>query len=419
MKLKKPHNIMLDGSRTGTSLSHLANASYGSYGGAGGASSVDQSESKMELSEDESAQLKIMMDKAGAVVAEREMRFNVTRKKSTMCLSMRANENNAKKKYLNLSGNPLTFITGSNVYGSPNPVKQLKFCWNKCLERLERDAGMKAPKRIHKEIEKARIHINSLEWACYTEEMRDPLKMLNEWHSMFHLTRRKRDDGMQEFLADMLNVQWIDSQYKDSFRLKILDAQRRTVCMIGFYDKATEMVRKAEEMGEDVEAVRASIPDTIRNRLRLDIQLTHLWFKNKRATRLDDLIKLVGNPKTYDGDWGAMIRDEVMKVVDKTHLVRMFQLNGKKILEAHEAGMESVPGMPQHIPTELLVQLLYARATKDMDTQQMADYLSAKPKALERVRATVREIRPLKDAKRFAIDMSPVKIERTEDGETT
>jgi hypothetical protein len=394
MKLRVPRNIMLDGSRTGTNLSNLG--------------AVDKSESKMELSEEESDRFKVMFDRVDASRVEKELRYLVRRKGSIMCLSMRANENNAKKKYLNLSGNPLTFITGSNVYGSPNPVRQLKFCWTRCLKQIERESGVEVPERIYKEVEENKIHIHSLEWACYTEEMDNPRKLINEWHSMFHLTRKRREDGMQEFLADMLNVQWIDSQYSDSFRLKILDTQRRTVSMIGFYDKAAEMIRRADEDGEDVEKVRSSIPETILNRLRIDIQLTNLWFKNKRVTRLDDLMRLVNNPKTYDGDWSAMVREEVMKVIDRTHLVRMFQLDGRRIMEAHEEGRAHVQGMPKSIPTELLVQLLYARATKDMNTEQMADYLNGRPKALERVKNVVKAIRPRNDAKRFALDTSPV-----------
>lgn len=344
MKLNR--SIMLDGSRIGTELDKY----------------LSINDTNLKLNEKENMVIERLMKRADADKRGREWVFRARKNDSTMMLALRIDARDENRKYLNLSGNTLTFLTGENVVGHPDPIRQLVMCFKMCLKQLEIKSGGKVPRSIVDRIENEEFQIHSLEFAGYTGRMIDPDVVMNVLHGVFHLTYRSTNKKGFRSLAGRLNCHWLNSEYEDSFRLKVFDdatidsGEKRALYLFGMYDKTNELLSRENKVTEGQ-------LEFIENRLRVDLSFQYWWFNRHQIRSAKDLRTHV--ERKYHGSWVEFLRAAFHEVVDRTYLKEILEMDGESVYRVLQSGGIFRIGS-RSLDRELMEDILFARMLMEL-----------------------------------------------------
>ncbi len=389
------YRVMADGSRVGTMLTRGSGGS-----GGGSAEDIDQSVSGSVgvLSTEVDTIKKILKKVPNTEIVKGELSVNVRgRGKSVVRLTLRQDSRDKKMWYLNMDGNPLTFLTGKNVYGWPNADAQIVAVFMSVLKAIEDETEKKFPQRVKDEIVARRIHLNMLEFAAYTPKLKDKKRILNSWSWMFRRANFLPENDYYQSLEEMLNVHVYSTPNRSTFAIAMLTKQRTKEVLFSAYDKEEEIKEKQQHAGEATEYhVKAKewkgakkyrdeelIPDDIKSRLRLEIGFTSVWFNRRRIRTLADLVTYVG--RRHGGDWIALVSEETKRVMEQACLIDMWTIDKQAVLDAADKDEPTVKGLNPRIPTEAWLAMLEARTDFGMkkammiaklDPERRADYLT-------------------------------------------
>ncbi len=349
-------SVMLDGSRVGTELQN---------------SSVGSGNTNIKLSESEASVLENVLKKLDADRSGKDWRFTIRKNGTFMMLMLRTDARDSERRYLNLSGNTLTFLTGGNVVGNPDPLMQLKKCWEICLDRMEKESGISIPKSLRNRVENEEFMIHSLEFAGYTKRLDDVDAVLNVLHGVFHLTYKAKARRGLRTLASRLGCQWVDSEYENSFRLKVNEVSRNrdhTLYFFGMYDKTQEVVANGRE-------VTSNQLEFIEDRLRIDLSFQYRWFSQHRIRTANELRDWVDS--RHEGSWVVFLRHELEVVLGRTFIREILDMDGKEIsslLKILEKRDEFVEWKNKRFETSLIKDILFARIFMEL-TEKERDVL--------------------------------------------
>jgi hypothetical protein len=319
----KKHKVMLDGARVGSTLEDVGN---------------------IELTTDEMVIIKNILVKNKAVYSKGEYVLHVENK-STMQLVLRKHLHFKNRWYINLSGNPLTFFEGSNTYGWPEADLQVVAAFKYCITYAQRIAKMHFPQRIKEAIVNLEFNINSLEFACYTKQVKDKDQVLNAWDYMYRVSDSFQ--GLKHIsLEKLLNVKRINTEYENSFSLALLRDKKYEVLLM-LYDKEAQMLSKGLE-----------VPEDIKDRLRVDLGLTSYWFKRRSIRTMKQFVNYV----ELKGGWKTFIANEITIAFNKTCLLHMFSFPEESIINGSYKLGDIVEGLNNKLPLSVYQSLMYARA---------------------------------------------------------
>ena len=401
------HRAMVDGMRGGTRLETAVGSVDIPID-----NSVRSSIQVLSAEADKVKKILRLASKSGRDINEKGEITVMVRSRSIIKVTLRRDKNDGTRWYLNMDGNPLTFLTGRNVYGWARADKQIVAVFKRCMKGIEDKATEKArarntradelkfPQRLWDQVEQKQIHLNHLEFATYTKPLRDKKKILNAWRYMFsksvHLPNA---GGKHEFLADMLNV-LVNLEYENSFSLSTLRGERKfaadgtleprkvpkaKVVMFMAYDKEEELREAGQEeaIEPDVEVPEwegqykyreEDVPEDIKDRLRLEIALTSVWFSSRGIRNLAELVDFV--QRAYGGKWEQLIQTEMTKLMERTCLVEMWRFDGRPVLEAARQNLRFVPGFGETVPTEAWLSMLEARSEFGVTKRHVISKLS-------------------------------------------
>lgn len=261
---------------------------------------------------------------------EREGGLSVTVvSKSAMVISLRLDYHRKGLYYLNMSGNPLKFLTGRNDYGFAEADRVIITAYRKALEALEGSI----PPRILRAIAERQINVHSLEFATYTNKVKDKQQLINDWAHVYRTAYSSKDGLTHRTLADMLNLRFTRAHkdHSSSICLRILSGDgREDEAMLQCYDKALEIRDKAKEFG-----IVALVEADIEDRIRIELSLTRGWFRRrqvngKKLNTLGDLCAYI--KKNHDGSWPSFLEKEFLWAIKRTHLFDMWAFDALKAM---------------------------------------------------------------------------------------
>lgn len=335
----KPRRVMLDGVLIGTNLT----------------GAIDVMDSEVQTVKDILVRCKTCHHLGGS-----DIEVTVTRK-SGVVLSLRRHKM-TKQFYLNMSGNPLTFLKGTNEYGYAEADRQIITAYRVCLEMVEEETGLMFPLRLKAAIADRDIHMNSIEFACYTKPLKDKAGMMDAWRYIYR-TADSNGQGEHTPLLDLLDLKLEikNKKHKSSVPLKIMSRDGgELVAMLQIYDKALAL-----------EAQKMEVKSDIKNRLRLDLSLNYGWFRRhavnkKKLKTLKDLVAYVENK----GGWVAFLKQEFEWALDRTCLFHMWEFEAQPILdETYERGQAGY----KDLSWEVYFAMLDARSRRQvLDRERLA-----------------------------------------------
>lgn len=310
----KKRRLMLDGARIGAEL-----------------------EGTIEISKSEAVIVRNILLKAGAEIDEFTKELSVTVSNelkgsdSKLMVSIRGHYHKENKKvYLNITGNPLAFVTGSSTYGYAEADRVMITAYRICLEALGT-----FPARIMKQIADRNIFIYNLEFAVYTNKIPDKEQLLSDWNRMYSVACYVNKDGKGYTMVTKLLGIRHEKAHQDhkSLCLRIRTRDDSEDCMMLMaYDKADEMRNKAKKRG-----LIAVVPDDVEDRLRLDLNFCRGWFRShqvdgRKLFTLKDLVRYI--EKNYEASWPRFLRAEFERAIDKTKLFKMWRFDVEKGLKS-------------------------------------------------------------------------------------
>lgn len=311
----KKRRLMLDGARVGTEL-----------------------EGSIEVRNSEVNRIQRILVRAGAVIDENgDLSVIVANEEkgsdSKLMVSLRPHyHKEVKKVYLNISGNPLAFITGSSNYGYAEADRVMITAYRIALETIG-----EFPKRIMQQIAKKEVFIYSLEFAAYTNNVPDKEQLLSDWNRMYSISCHVEPGGKQyNMVTRLLKIRHekANEEHKSlCLRLMTNDSREESVMLMA-YDKADEIRNKAKRRG-----VVGVVPSDIESRLRIDMNLCRGWFRThqvggKKLKTLSDLVGYI--EKNYKGSWVEFLTFEFDKAIARSRLFYMWSFDVEAGLKAKD-----------------------------------------------------------------------------------
>lgn len=273
-------------------------------------------EVKTRIDNEVATRLKKMMEKAGASFEKGELGLPIEGKGGFLLLSLRK-EKGKDRWFLNLSGNPITFVQKTNVFGYGEPGQQILDCFRVAVKRLEKMCGKAAPAGLKDQLSSGNININSLEFAAYTKKMKNKKLYLSTLQHVWGSAAVRCGDSRTS-LESLLNVtvtQNVDNQ-TIGFRFPYL--RRGVGKLLLLYDKYEQMQAKYPEIElKDLEKIK--------DRLRFDLHLTKIWMESRRIQTVGDLQKRFGRDEV------GLVAQEIRDCVDKACLVYMFEITKERM----------------------------------------------------------------------------------------
>lgn len=280
----------------------------------------------IEIKNSEAYKIRQILKSKGGEERDGKLSILVTYK-SVLEISLRTHYHDRSRYYLNISGNPLTFLMGSNTYGYAEADRVMITAYRKALETLGQ-----VPKRIMKAVALRQINIHSLEFATYTNKLKNKEQLLNDWAHMYQSSYSTKDGFIHETLLDMLGLRFTRKhKHHRSIPLRIMSNDgREEEAWLLCYDKAKEMRDEAELQKQVV-----VVPEDVESRIRLDLTLHQGWFRRhqvggKKLKTLADLVLYI--EKNYGGQWHKFLAFEFDHYVKKTMLFSMWAMPVEKAL---------------------------------------------------------------------------------------
>lgn len=273
---------------------------------------------KLELISEELPKMRELLITSGAEYKGPELLLTI-KAGSGMVVGLRENIHKRGDYYLNISGNPLTFLTGSNLYGSPEAGELIVKACLKCLKILGKVGEV--PKRIKDLVVSKNINLYALEFATYTIRLENKQQLLNDWSHIYNSAYTSKNGLIHETVQDLLNIKMErkHKKHKSSVCFKILSSNGvNEEAMLQIYDKASQ-----------TRSVDLEVPEDIENRLRLDLNLSYTWFANRRIggqrlKTLADLERYI--EKRFDSSYTTFLSAQFGWALDRTKLFKLWDL---------------------------------------------------------------------------------------------
>lgn len=240
------------------------------------------------------AKTRELMTRKGCKRGE-EYYIKIRGKSSSLLLSLRKGRYD-DLYYLNLSGNPTTFLLPNNLRGYISIDRLILKCFNRALAY----AGLRSVK-----LEK--INVYSIELACYTTKVADVDVLLDQLKHVYR-TAYSYEGTKHVGLCNSLRLKLIDHPTHSSVCLRIMSqGLKEEEAMLMAYNKQ-------EESGhDDIE---------LSSRIRLDLNLSYGWFRRRQAGGRK--LKTLADLKAYASmGWAAFIRAQFEWAANRT---RLFEL---------------------------------------------------------------------------------------------
>lgn len=274
-----------------------------------------------------------------------------------------------KGKYmLNLTSNPTSFQTGTNVYGYVEVDDLIRENYLKIIEHLA--LGNSVPK-LKESIERSLVFLNNLEFATYTESLPGVSKkqVVTLWNTLWGGSTWATTDGTLETLREAMRVTVTSRSDDSSIGLQIHNETGGIERQLLVYDKELELKAKKRQVPEDV-----------KNRLRLDLSLQNAWFKDRGILTVADLTKYKG-----DLSWKTWAMQQIARAVQDTLLFDMLNFDvvgiylDKGLLEGTSEVMQY--GLPPIVPPKAAVTMARNRILASMTPKQAQEFMLAGARA--------------------------------------
>lgn len=265
----------------------------------------------------EKAAVRNALLKCGAQKSDLELWVSVPGMGSKMRVCLRQDQRYRQRFYLNFSGNPVSFLYGSNVYGDPDPVWQILAACELAMDRIRKRSktGLKVA------VTRDNLILHSLEFAGYTSKIRDPQGLINAWDYMYRAASVRPSGATVKdrrilSLARELGVSRMygDDLYDDSFALTV-NRSGRAETRLMVYDKTEEVKSRGRELD-------AAVATDLKGRLRFDLQLVNWWFNRRRIKTLADLDKWCSGRQFKN--WSEFVRAQLNEALSRTCLAYMW-----------------------------------------------------------------------------------------------
>ncbi len=295
---------------------------------------------------------------------------------SSMMIALRPHYHEKDRYFLNLSGNALTFLKGSNVYGYAEADILIKAAFVRAMSMVG-----EFPRRVVCAIKNGEVNVHSMEFAAYTNEIPDKQRLLNDWQTMYGTSYS--NDGIQTTtLCEMLSVRYMKKHvdHRQSVCLRIMTGDgKEEEAMLMAYDKAY-LLRNNE----------LEVPVDIEKRLRLDMHLHNGWFRKKKVNgRKLRTLKDLGDyvEKRYEGKWHLFIATEFDRMIKRSMMFEMWRFSPDD------------ESLPKELRTAMWLQRLNVRVT------DKARLLASKGKTALMMKQQTPDPHPYE----IKIDLSPLK----------
>lgn len=368
MKLKK-RRVMYDGGLVGAAV-----------------------EGSLEVKKSELTQVWNLLSRKGGRTERGGVEVTVSAE-SSMVVALRPHYHQRDKWYLNFSGNALTFLRGSNVYGYAEADVLITVAFIQAMTAIG-----EFPRRLIRAVKAGDVNVHSLEFAAYTNEVEDKQQLINDWQHVYGTAYSNSEGVETSTLCELLGLKYVkkhvDHRSSLCFRIMTPDG-REEEAMLMAYDKAEEM--RADGV--------LKVPKDIERRLRLDLHLHNGWFRKHRAggkaiRTLSDVAAYV--EEHHAGKWHRFIASEMNKMVDRTCMFEVWSFPFEKGL----AGNYEYPGKGRH--TKLITPKVYevlALARLNCRVTDLARVLAANGKHAMMTKQQTKNPHPYE----IKIDLSPIK----------
>lgn len=294
-------------------------------------------EGSVDVKKSELVYVRNLMIAAGGVEHGTDLDIAIRGKSSSMYLSLRRSRINGSQYYLNLSGNPITFLRKHNVYGYAEADQLIVTVYLECMKRVGA-----FPERIIKAVSDMDINLNSLEFATYTIPVVDKKVILNAWYYVYMTAYSSVDGTTHQTLQDLLNVklQRKDKEHKSTVSLHIMSGDGKELeGMLMAYDKAAEIKKN-----------NGKVPEDIQDRLRMELSLNYGWFRRRSVN--GSTLKTLADLKAYidkrfSGDWLVFLACQFAWALNRTCMFHMWEFDPVPILNG-----KYVKGMQGYLPLD-------------------------------------------------------------------
>lgn len=223
------------------------------------------------------------------------------------------------KAFLNLKGNPVSFLSGQNVMGTPDLNTLIQRFYLMVERALRRDLGEKFrfPDGVSKKVAEGKVNLHSVTIAAYTPRILKPgkvdkfLRLLAEVYNkslsgpegmMFSASDEAGFTCVREFSATVPSLMIT--------RWKVDDTRRSALEVLTLYSKEVEQEAKERKLNE----VHA---EAVHGRLRFDLRLTSKGLRQLRMPTLKDWAERAAR---YGG-WDELCFRLVRGFLEKSGLV--------------------------------------------------------------------------------------------------
>ena len=197
--------------------------------------------------------------------------------------------------FLNVSGNPISFLTGQNMIGTCDLPLLANNLYRGVAKALKKQvAGFSMPQTIRTAVEELNVSVNGLAFAMYTPELE-----LKDWTKMkfvllaLDYIYSTRIYGTEQAIKDYLGLR-VSKQGDYSLLIeKRVGAQKYWT--VRLYNKHVETTEKAQSIGYK----QTLQSDWLKNRLRIDLTLYSGFFHRNRLTTMRRIHEVHG--KDYAG----------------------------------------------------------------------------------------------------------------------
>ena len=212
------------------------------------------------------------------------------------------------KPYLNVEGNPISFITGQNVVGTTNLVLLITKFYKKLMGAIKRQVPeFKTPKSVVLAVRDLDIYVHGLAFAAYTNPLeingRDGLKLFLDFldhcysfaNPMYEKTTVKEHLGLRVVREGPTSIRF------DRF------TRKNRYWSLAIYDKVQQLLDTGQDSAKGWEQ---SV--YLKDRFRVDLTLHSEWFRKNHLLKLRDIHTKHGN------DYHQWAMTLLHKVLDET-----------------------------------------------------------------------------------------------------